>query len=297
MNESGMQVEQESAQAIHFCIDMARHGIKGKIKNEDGTIREPLTKEGMMGAVMAGLDKEHLAELGGVYGSPRERTGQSSVFRMFAEQLRDEAHYDFDPEEFVRWLQEGGMGKTETPLLNFQDGDGEYQKEVMDNFGKKLYLKWITERSDAAALEHKQMPDKVTPLSIQAGNVGAFIATEVWGAYAARDRGETVEPRVDFATSHQGVLESFLYKVIKRLEGDEAATSLVTELNNHGFAENQGFKVTVDILDPKDVTNWSITLNYGGKDYKLMADEVFEIIKEGEDLKKQLAELQKEKSA
>ncbi len=287
MVQEGMGHEQEPQPAARIYMDMARHGLKGPKP------REALSKEGIEGAVEAGLGKVQPAPAGDVYGSPRERTGQSSVFRMYAEQLQHVTGWDFDPEEFVRWLEKGGLSKTETPFLNFQVGEGEYNKEFMENFLKGEYFKWITERSDAAALEFKQKPESVTPFSIQAGNVGSFIFAEVWAAYDRLGKGETVEPRVDFATSHQGVLESFLYKVIKKHSGDDLAAHLVESLNNQGFAENQGFSVEVKILDPHDPKAWNVTVVYGDTPFVLPSAEVLEIIKEGQDLKTALAELQK----
>jgi hypothetical protein len=276
--------KRERMPVAQFSIDMARHSIKGK---KDG--REPLTQEGMEEAVKSRLGEKH-DQLGDIFGSPRERTSQSSLLRMFAERFKSVDFSKVDPEDIVRWLAEGGLKKVETPLLNFELGDGDLKKELMENFYNSQYFKWIVEKSDQRAEETKQNPEKVTPLSIQAGNVASFIFAEVWDQYS-RLNGDEISPKgIDFATSHQSVLESFLYKVIKHAEGEAAAQTFVQSLNNQGFAENEGFKANIAIYNPHNPEDWEAVIDYKNKKYLLKPDEVVSIIKEGEDLKKKLAE-------
>ena len=278
-------MEMGSAQEVEpvtaFEVDMARHSIKGKLP--DG--REPITKEGMDTAVQAGL-KDTRELVGKVYGSPRERTSQSSALRMLAKQFKDVDFANVDPEDVVRWLQEGGLKKVESPFLNFQVGEGEYNVEFMKEFKAGNLLKWLAEKSDNRAVETKQNPEKVTPISVQAGNVAEFVFAKVWEAFD--NEGESSETAVDFATSHQSVLESFLCKVIKNHDGEKAADEFIASLGNKGFGENQGFTLKGNVYDKKDVSKWGVQVIYAGKTYEVTPDELFQIIKEGEDLKEKL---------
>lgn len=274
----------ESEPVAGFEMDCARHSIKGEKP------REALTRAGMDAAVKAGLENTEAVRetLGQVYGSPRERTGQSSVLRMFAERFKEVDFSDVDPEDVVRWLQEGGLKKTETPFLNFQLGEGDYNAEFMKEFKAGNLLRWLVDRSDEKAVETKQKPDKVTTFSIQAGNVASFFFAKIWEAYTGETRGAPL-PK-DFATSHQSVLECFLFKVIERHDGREAAERFVASLKNKGFDENQGFTLKGNVYDRDDAHQWDIDLTYQGKTYKIAPDELFQIMKEGEDLKDRLAE-------
>lgn len=264
-----------------FEVDIARHSNKGKLP--DG--REPITKEGMDAAVQAGLQSTR-EMVGNVYGSPRERTIQSSVLRMFAEHFKDVDFANVDPEDVVRWLEEGGLKITESPFLDFQIGEGEYNAEFMKEFKAGNLLKWLAEKSDQKAVETKQHPEKVTPISVQAGNVAEFIFANVWEAYD--NKGEGSETPVHFATSHQSVLESFLYKVIKHHDGEDVANEFVASLDNKGFVENQGFVVKGKVYDLKDVSKWSVQIIYAGKTYEVSPDELCKIISAGQDLKEKL---------
>lgn len=268
-----------------FVADMARHSTKG------AKPREALTSEGLEKAVEAGLENDYKF-LGQVYGSPRERTGQSSVMRMFAEQFKDLKFDDVDPEDVVRWLVAGGLSKTETPFLNFQTGEGEYNKELMENFNAKRYLRWLVDKSDAAAVSFKQSPDKATPVSIQAGNVASYIFAKIWEAYDKKQHQGEQTP-VDFATSHQGVLESFLFKAIKKKWGEAPALKFVSDLQEQGFTENEGFTITGEVGDFENVEDWRVKIKYKNTEYVLESRELLDIIKEGEDLKGQLEKLQK----
>lgn len=287
----------EKEPIMTITIDMARHSIKGK---ETADKRVPLSEEGVLAAIAAGLKggqaekvkaKARKGETVEVFGSPLERTSQSSVFRMLGEQFSKAKFKDVDPEDVVRWLEQGqAIKKVESPMMNFQLGSGEYGKEMMGNFKSGNLLKWTVERSDEAAKEFKQKAEEVTPLSIQAGNVAAFI----WalGSYKAeqllKQKGAEKNDFA-FATSHQSVLESLLYKVIKMQEGQEAADQLVTDLENKGFAENEGFKVDYNVYDQEGKV-WDVSITYNNKTYKLNPKGLFKIIQEGADLKKKLEE-------
>lgn len=285
--------ETEPRPIASVAIDMARHSIKG------AKPREALTTEGMVAAVRAGIEQiQHLPH-GEVYGSPRERTGQSSVARMFAGQFEKVDFSKVDPEDVVRWLESGGLNKTETPFLNFELGEGKYTDAFMDAFKKNEMMRWLAEESDDAAVEYEQDPKKVTPLSIQAGNIASFFFAKAWELYEKTRKGETVDKKMDFATSHQGVLESFLYKVILKHDGEAAANTFVETLSqpNQGFSENEGFRAELELYgtDVKDPEQWVVHIFYKEKEYRVPSDEVYVLMKEGQELKNTLAALKSTK--
>jgi len=187
----------------------------------------------------------------------------------------------------VRWFKEDGeVEMTKTPLLTFQTGDGEFKKVEYAHDKDNTYLDYKIHESDDLALKTKQDPDKATTFSTQAGDVGAFIFAKVWEAY----NGDSVPNSFDFATSHGGVLESFLYKVIKMKEGEEEAEEIIAEIGGTGFDYNDGFEVEGKIYDKNDVEAWNIEVAYKDKLYKLSSGDLVQIIEEGEEFKKRMRE-------
>lgn len=285
-----------------FSMDLARHSIKGA--TPDGNdFKTPLSTVGMEAAVQAGTERDFAVgadtDQSGVrvYGSPRERTLQSSILRALAQKFKDasfkgtpntsEAN-DLDPQEMMNAFKEAGLDAMETPLLNFDLGADEYAKEITDNFKSGKYFKYLVEQSDSTAKKYKQDPDKVTQLSIQAGNVAYFLFGRVAGLYAPSSKKEQGSALTEFGTSHQGVLESFLYKVIKKHDGDSAAKEFVADLGNHGFKENMGFHVDCKVYDKKDTNEWVLDITYRGKMYHIQPEELYAIMQEGDTLKEEL---------
>ena len=294
-NESRfIKVEKEPEPKVVFSIDLARHSVKGKKDN-----REPLTEEGILKAVEAGktspLGKEtKIKAVKGepleIYGSPRERTGQSALSRMLAEQLAEAGFENFDPEDMVKWLEGSGVEKTESPLLDFQVGEGEYKDALMADFKRNEFMKFIAEKSDEFAIRTKQNPNKVTTYSQQAGNVAAFLL--VLGNKKTHEMMVAGDKTADFAfaASHMTVLESFLHKVISLKEGQVAADKFLEEdLKNNGFRENQGFIVNYESFgnEPEEMR---LVIKYQDNEIKLGYKELIGIIQQGIDYTTKLEE-------
>jgi len=278
--------EEERVSIASVSMNLARHSLKGPKP------REALSQAGMDEAVKAGLTGEEMREhFGQIFGSPRERTGQSSVLRMFADQLRNMNFDDTDAEDVVRWfIDEGGIQKTETPFLNFELGDGAYKDALVDSVKNGTYLTWIIDESDDLAKENKQ--SNVTPLTIQSGNVASFFFARVWELYDSLEKGEAQSSRVeDFVTSHQGVFESFLYKVILKHDGEDEARAFVENLGGSGFAENQGFRADVKVMDKDDANAWRVDIVFGDRSYSLEPNEIFAMMEEGHDFQAKLDKL------
>lgn len=273
-------------------IQAARHSIKAK------TEREQLSPAGMEAAVIAGSQSDHhgalLSDLEAgkvidVYGSPRERTTQSSILRMLGEHFKDADFSSVDPKELVEWIIESGQINTiEDKMLDFNVGVGEYYDKGTAAFLDKQYLKWLVEMSDRLAIETKQNVDAVETLSTQAANVALFFSSIGTAKASQMVKDGGVKDYV-FATSHQGVLESFLYKVILMKEGKEEADEFVVMLGNQGFAENQGFKMRFEMLSNDQ---WRIIVMYENKEYNLDINDINHIIKEGLDVRQQMNQIE-----
>ena len=284
-------IEHERKPIAQFSIDFARHSIKSKLP--DG--REPLAAQGVTAAVESRAH-EKATHLGQVFGSWRERTGQSSVLRKFAEHFKEVDFVGIDPQDIVAWLQEGGLQKTETPLFDFAEGEGDYNKEYLDALLKNNnFFEWMATQSDRRAIETKQDPEKTAPFSVYAGNVATFIFAEVWNQYEHLGKGgEGAEKGIDFATSHQGIIESFLYKVMLLKGADKKAMDEFWKKNTQGFKENEGIKIQVNVYDKDDAEAWNVRVEYDGHTYELEPKDLFAIIQDSNDLKEKLKALRKD---
>lgn len=274
------EYERKPASVVSF--DMARHSNKTKLP--DG--REPISKEGMGAAVSAGQSSKHYetvvkkAEHGALQidGSSRERTLQSGLLRMLAEHFKDVNFDNVDPQEIVKWIQEEiSFEVNETDLLDFNIGDGVYKNESDKAYAKGEYFKWLVHSSDQLAIEEKLDPDQATPFSIQAGNVATYIF--VTGMTKTHLPREEEKNATIFTTSHQGVLESFLYKVIQQKASPEILEQFI-ESHPGGFAENEGFKVDFKMYDINK-NDYEVDVNFQGRNFILKPSDLIKIISEG----------------
>lgn len=287
MSEVSRVLETEVRQPIAVIeMDMARHSVKRKDVEEGDAIGQP----GMESAAQSRDDLEAkvqaITESGkpvSIVGSPRQRTTQSSIYRALGEKLKEVSIEGMEPDDMVRWLESGGViEKTNTELLNFQDGTGEYEKDMTKAYEEGRLMRWMIEKSDELAVNTEQVVDKATPLSVQAGNVSMLIYSL---GRLRTDRvlsDEQLENDLNVITSHQSVLESFLYKVITLKDGEDVGEQFVADLSEAGFRENQGFNCKYEQFEDGD---WQVRINFEGKEYVVTKEEMVQIAQEGADLK------------
>lgn len=283
---------------IRITFDLARHSLKNK------TEREELSSDGMTDAAKVGEEGRFSDEIESrvekdeeleIYGSGRERTIQSSLLRMLGDKFKEADFKNTDPQELVEWFTNSGEIKvTQTELLDFKSGEGDYHDELYEAFGKGKLLSWLIDESDRRAIETDQDPDKVDTFSTQAGNVAAFL----WavGSSKAEDLSQSDKEKEDFvfATSHQSILESFIYKAIKMNNGLEKADQFVKDLDGRGFRENQGLEVEF-IASKYELDSWVLVVSYNGEEFTLWPDELGQIMQEGEDIREALRQRQEAK--
>lgn len=140
--------------------------------------------------------------------------------------------------------------------LNFEaDFTSGYGKKALEAFKNRKYLKFLVEESDQLAKEEND--DKSSTYTKQAQAIASII--QKYYNIAPRfnelvqDEDKNYEDTMKrFFGSHQGVLESFLAKVIEKTKGIEERNKLVEVLNNQGFDYAEGFEVDIKNKESDD---------------------------------------------
>ena len=284
--------EQEPKPIAEVIINCTRHSIKGKREKDDD--RRKLTTEGIKAAAEKGREQgyskqiqDQIENLGKaeVHGSTTDRTVQTSVFRMLGEQFKDVSFEGTEPQEIVRWLQEGGLNVERDELLGFKIGDNKYKEEIIKSVREdEDYINWLLEKSDQAGIDYKQDPENISPITIQAGNIAEFF--KIIGQGKTNDIVESNQENSEIviASTSQGILESFLYKAIQLNENEETAREILQDIEGNGFDFNQGF----DVRFRKFEDNWDLIIKYNDLEYLLDQGQIEQIIQERENYKQQL---------
>ena len=133
--------------------------------------------------------------------------------------------------------------------LNFEaDFTSGYGKKTLEAVKNGKYLKFLMEDSDRLAKEEND--DKSSTYAKQAQAIASIIK-KYYGIAPrfnelAQDKDKNYEDTMKrFLGSHQGVLESFLAKIIEKTKGIEERNKLVEVLNNQGFDYAEGFEVDI----------------------------------------------------
>jgi len=186
------------------------------------------------------------------FGSPRKRTQETAGLVMSGkleeitgtetlEELKEKLDKDLP-------LKSGSKIRVDD-RLNFEaDLTSVYVKKALDSAKNGKYLKFLVEDSDRLAKEEND--DKSSTYSKQAQAIVSVV--EKYYSIAphfnelAQDKYKNYEDTMKrFLGSHQGVLESFLAKVIEKTKGIEERNKFVEVLNNQGFDYAEGFEVDI----------------------------------------------------
>ena len=185
------------------------------------------------------------------FGSPRKRTQETSGLVMSGkleeitgketlEELKEKLDKDLP-------LKSGSKIRVDD-RLNFEtDFNSDYGKKALDAVNGK-YLKFLVEDSDRLAKEEND--DKSSTYSKQAQAIASIV--EKYYDIAPRfnelvqDKDKKYKDTMKrFLGSHQGVLESFLAKIIEKTKGVEERDKFVEVLNNQGFDYAEGFEIDI----------------------------------------------------
>ncbi|MDE1988521.1 MAG: hypothetical protein KGI39_02365, partial [Patescibacteria group bacterium] len=141
--------------------------------------------------------------------------------------------------------------------LNFEaDSASNYFKKAVEAAKKSEYLKFLVEKSDELAKEEND--NKSSTYTKQAQAI-AYIIQKYYDIAPrfnelVQDDDKKYEDTMKrFFASHQGVLESFLAKVIEKIKGIEERDKFVQALNNQGFDYAEGFDVEIKNRESGDL--------------------------------------------
>ena len=287
-----LEEEQSREPLAIVIIDLARHSTKTDNDAQDEKV--PLSSEGVKKVIKSGQENELRDETNiqtssdnfpRIFDSGRDRTGQASFLRMFAERFKDVDLTNVGPQELLEWFKQSGLEVISSRLLDFHVEEGEYKDKFYEAYYAKELMKFMVEKSDEFAIQSKVKSAENSTLSTSAGNIATFVYLLGKGKAAellSNDSDSKVN--IDFATSHQTVLESFLYKAVLLNRGEEDAHKFLQEMGPQGFEENQGFQIEYQVFDDKG-EDWVIKINFSGEEYELNEEDLVKIIHQGEEVR------------
>ena len=186
------------------------------------------------------------------FGSPIKRTQETSGLVMSGkleeitgketlEELKEKLDKDLP-------LKSGSKIRVDNRLNIEVDSSSNYVKKAIEAIKSGKYLKFLVEESDQLAKEEND--DKSSTYSKQAQAIASIV--EKYYDIAPRfnelvqDKDKNYEDTMKrFLGSHQGVLESFLAKVIEKTKGVEERNKFMEVLNNQGFDYAERFEVDI----------------------------------------------------
>jgi broad specificity phosphatase PhoE len=146
------------------------------------------------------------------------------------------------------------------------EGDNPYVKKATEAFEDGYFVKFLVEQSDAMA---KEFGDKESSTYTSLGQSMASLIRKYIGIAPhwdelVKDKSKAYEDTLNrFFGTHQGVLESFLAKVIELTRGNDERDRFVQLVNNQGFAYVEGFDV--EIITAADGSGTKVYLHYDKK--------------------------------
>ena len=243
------KIEQIKDYTSKIELIFMRHDEKPKANTEsDEEVR--LTPAGRMHA----KEKSEQDDIGQsmAFGSPRKRTLETSGLVMSGK--LEEITGTESLEELKEKLDKDLLLKSGSKIrvddrLNFEaDFTSNYGKKALEAAKSGNYLKFLVEDSDRLAKEDDN--NKSSTYTTQAQAIASIIKKYIDIAprfdKLAQDKdkkyGDTMKR---FFGSHQGVIESFLAKLIEKTKGIEERDKFVKILNNQGFDYAEGFDIDI----------------------------------------------------
>jgi len=186
------------------------------------------------------------------FGSPIKRTQETSGLVMSGkleeitgketlEELKEKLDKDLP-------LKSGSKIRVDNRLNIEVDSSSNYVKKAIEAIKSGKYLKFLVEESDQLAKEEND--DKSSTYAKQVQAIASII--QKYYNIASRfnelvqDKDKNYEDTMKrFLGSHQGVLESFLAKVIEKTKGVEERNKFMEVLNNQGFDYAERFEVDI----------------------------------------------------
>jgi broad specificity phosphatase PhoE len=260
-NES--QVEQhEKMRESRIVLHFMRHGKPESLQEGSTDEERHLSEIGVQQALEKSENKDMSQSV--AYGSPRVRSQETAAYVMAGNAIPE----TITPQEVNEFFNQDLKVGSKTGVmeeLNFSGGSPEFSKESDKAYADGRYLEFIIKESDSLA---ERLGDKeATTLSIQAGNIAEIVkryieASSRWNKLI-NDPEKNYEENLDrFFGSHQGVIESFLYKVVgdNKTKADLIANSLSSK---GGFDFVEG--ITIDVIQKDPTEDPEIVLEFSKK--------------------------------
>lgn len=247
--------EKEIEPAAKIELHFFRHSIREKDPNKPNN-DQLLTPEGRQLAKQKSSPDTNI-EQSLAWGSPRPRAQETAGLIMAG------AEADITGQETLAELKNkldqslklgSKIGIDER--LNFNDDvTTPYGKEFNEAFKKGKFLRFLVEKSDQLGKELND-PEAGT-YSRMAGQIAEiikkYLAIAPQWEKLVRDESKNYSNKLErFLGSHQGVLESFLAKVIELTKGAAVRDEFVVAVNSQGFDFVEGLNVEIKNNDQSE---------------------------------------------
>lgn len=286
--EKPISPEGEKVVETKVILEFMRHSKKES--DETKTDEEArLTEEGRKMAQERGMSLEPQKEVSLAWGSPKQRTQETALHVMLPE--IDENMTLEEMKETIAQEQKIGGKIKEDLRLNF-DVSGPEGKEMFEAFKEGKYLQYLIEKSDQRAIELK---DKVSSSYARyAGNIAEIVSryTKIGNnfnriASQKEDYEEFGNQLERYITTHQGVVEGFLAKVLEEKEGVEKRDEFIKALGK-GFKELQGIHVEIINDGSQQKIRIDYTVNDKAESVEIDNELLEKIIKDRADFEEQV---------
>ncbi len=276
-------------------LHVLRHGEKAEKLPGQSDYEVLLSEVGRTQARKKGEEINLQPEVGLVVGSPRKRTLQTGLEALFYKYFTPEASFEEIQEKIQEELdKEYKLGPGRVKKFIEEKGlDFVPYEELTNAVKRKEVVKFLVEESDKLILEKKDKNStcwtraatnvaKIIKKYLTVGTVFENIVEKNPEKYAPY--GNQLER---YLVTHQSIGESFLAKVIEKVKGKESLEKWVEKYKG-GFKETEGF--SLEILGGKE-----ILIHYSSEEgkeetIKITPELIDELIKEGEEFEKKIAE-------
>lgn len=254
--------------SLHFM----RHG-KPESMAEGGTDKERhLGTTGIAQALHKSKSIDSNLEQSLAYGSPRIRSQETAGIVMAGDRIPEDV-LPGGVKEFLNQDLKVGSKIGELEKLNFNEGSAEYSQKMNEAYGQGNYFDFIAQESDTLAEKLGDL--EASSLSMQAGNIAEVIkkyikASPRWNELVNDSDKNYTEDLERYLGSHQGVVESFLYKAVK--DNDFKEKLILNAMKPNGgfdFTEGLTIEIVQDDVDKEPQVMLKFSDNVEGVDFTL----------------------------
>lgn len=259
-----------------------------------------MTESGRVHASDVGKARNPNPENAIVYGSPRERTTETALRQMLANE--DAITPDMSLEDLRQRIGEQvRVGSKDTVSSNL-----DFDWDSNQGFHDEAYRRYL-ETHDSLMFIWKDSDQLVRTLhdtqshsySRFAGNVAELVNKYItllprWEEIVATDPKRLTKAQKElqrFFGSHQGVTESFLMKLIEKTEGAAGVEAFIGSLqDSNGFNVSEGFSIEIT----EDGERPMLTVTFHEKQWSVTPELIQEIIQGKKDLDAEVLQTEKE---